>query len=458
MDPINQIRQMMAEQKFSEAQKLIEVQLHLNNESRLELLQLYVEALESQHKQLPPEFAIELAEKEAELKNFETALRLINSVNTDKYFIRMMKIKILAAEEKGRMEELHSCLSDFLLRQYEKQTPVIPPFITAMIEKYFRHDFNLKLKRLAITLLLNDLEKSEEIVKELITLTVEKSSPKGVTSKLIAIGEVLKSGVNISQLEIYQNFCFISAYGINDKTEYKRLAEMVIYFDDFRFKAMLLNLLVKFNLSHEAEMYASSLRETKDFNFVYFDKYFPGLKSLFVQPQQKTQSGKEEEIPKPDLVLTSQYSSEIMAPVTEPEIDEDEQKYFHLLKYQTYTQEQLCDLAVSFLQSEMPAVALKASEIALKSSSDDREFLKASYLKLMAQLKLNDFRAAVDTCFQGLTKAQSRDDVLSFMYGQAEAYIRLNQKKNAKAVLTKIISIDAKYRLAKERLDKLNEI
>jgi hypothetical protein len=449
---------MMAEQKFSEAQKLLEVQLQLNNESRLELLHLYVEALESQHKQLPPEFTIELAEKEAELKNFETALRLINSVNTDKYFIRTMKIKISAAEEKGRMEELHSCLSDFLLRQYEKQTPFIPLFISAMIEKYFRHDFNLKLKRLAIILLLNDLEAAEKIIKELIISTVEKSSPKGVTTKLVAIGEVLKSGGNISHLEIYQNFCFISAYGINDKAEYKRLAEMVIYFEDFRFKAMLLNLLVKFDLTREAELYASTLRASPDFNFVYFDKYFQGLKTLFIQHQQKAEPDKKEEIPAPDLVLTSKYSSEIMAPLSEPEIDEDEQKYFHLLKYQNYTQEQLCDLAVSFLQSEMPVVALKASELALKGSSDDREFLKASYLKLMAQLKLNDFRAAVDTCFQGLTKAQSRDDVLSFMYGQAEAYIRLNQKKNAKAVLTKIISIDAKYRLAKERLDKLNEI
>lgn len=457
MDPINQIRQMMADQKFSEAQKLIEVQLQLNRVSRYELLQLYVEALQYQQKQLPNELAIELAEKEAVQKHFEKALQLISLLNTEKFFIRALQIKIAAAEDKGRMEELYSYFSEFLLRQYEKQTPVVPAFISDLIDKYFRHDFNLKLKRLAVTLLLNDLTKAEETVKELIFSTVEKSSPKGVTNKLLSIGEVLKAASGITHLEIYQNFCFISANGLSNKSEYKRLVEMVIYFEDFRFKAMLLNLMVNLGLSQEATMYAASLRENKDFNFVYFDKFFPHLKSFFVLPQ-KPQEKKDEEWTKPDLKLTSNYSSDIMAPMIDPEIDEDEQKYFHLLKYQNYGHDQLCDLAVSFLQSDMPSVALKASELAQKASVNDKEFLKACYLKLTAQLKLNDFRAAIDTCFQGLTQAQSRDDILSFMYGQAEAYIRLNQNKNAKAVLTKIISIDAKYRLAKERLDKLNEI
>lgn len=457
MDPIAEIRQMMAEQKFIEAQKLIEVQLQLNHEARYELLKLYADVLSSQHKTLPQELALELAEKEIQQKNYERALNLLEVVNSEKFFNRVMKIKITSAEERGRMEELYSYLSHFLLRQYEKQNPLIPEYSSVLIDKCFRNDFNLKLKHLAITLLLNDIEKAEELVKELIVSTIEKASPKGVADKLFAIGEILKTGTGKAQLEIYQNFCLISANGINDKSDYKRLVEMVIYFEDFRFKALLLNLLVRLNLVEEAALYAGAIRESKDFNFVYFDKYFPALKSFFVRIQ-KNSSRQHEQREIPDLNLETRYKTELVLPLDEPEFTEEEYTYLNLLKYQSFTLDQLCDLAVSFLQSEMPKVALSASELALKEAKDDSEFLKASYLKLTCQLKLHDFRAAIDTCFQALAKAQSQDDVLSFMYGQAEAFIRLNQKKNARAVLKKIVSIDDKYRLAKERLDKLNEI
>lgn len=71
---------------------------------------------------------------------------------------------------------------------------------------------------------------------------------------------------------------------------------------------------------------------------------------------------------------------------------------------------------------------------------------------------MKDFRAALDTCLEAISKATTKDDVLSFLYGQAEIYIRLNQVRDARKILSKILSIDSKYRLAKERLDKLNEI
>ena len=129
-----------------------------------------------------------------------------------------------------------------------------------------------------------------------------------------------------------------------------------------------------------------------------------------------------------------------------------------LQEYQNYSADQLCDLAVSFLQSEMPKVALRASELAIKEATDDKSFLKGSYLKLTCLLQLQDLRAALDTCLEALSKASSRDDILSFLYGQAEIYIRLNQKKQAKGILSKILIIDSKYRLAQERFDKLNEI
>ena len=70
----------------------------------------------------------------------------------------------------------------------------------------------------------------------------------------------------------------------------------------------------------------------------------------------------------------------------------------------------------------------------------------------------NDFRSAVDTSIDALQFAKSQEDILSFLYGKAEAYIRLNMKTEASIVLKNIIAIDDKYRFAKERLEKLNEV
>lgn len=457
MDTIVQIRQMMAEQKFYDAQKLIEIQLKLSSESRHELLKLYYDSLNSQHKIFPQDLALELAEKEILLKNFEFALNLTSSISADKYYIRIFKMKVMVLEEKGMMDELYNQISAFFIRQFEKQVPTIPDWLSQLVERYFRHDFNLKVKQLALTLLLNDVERSEVLIKELMISAVERFSQKGLSTKFHTLGEILKSGQNKGPLEIYQNYCLIYANGIQEKSDYKRIVEMVIYFEDFKIKVLLMNLMQKLGLEEMTAQYSVAVKESKDYSFVYFDKFFPHLKSYFVKVSSKSEPAKENP-PQPDLKLTEKISREIISPDMENEVDEDEKKYAHLLKYQTYSASQLCDLSVSFLQSEMPGVALKASELAVQASQNDLEYLKASYMKLTCQLKLQDFRAAVDTCFAALTKAQTRDDVLSFMYGQAEAYIRLNQNKNAKTVLSKIISIDAKYRLAKERLDKLNEI
>ena len=457
MDPIVQIRQMMAEEKFAEVQKLIEVQFNLNLEARHELLRLYYEVLKIQHKSFSEELALDLAEIEVKQKNFEFAQNLLSLVKNERSYIKVQTLKISIAQEKGRMEDLYTYVSDFLLRQFENQNPHLPEIIKSLIENFFKQDFHLQLKYLALTLLLNDISKAEDLTKKLIISCYEKNSPKGTASKLQSIGEILKSGQQKAQLEIYENFCFIAAHGLQEKNDYKRLVEMVIYFEEFRFMVVLLNLMTSLDLLDIAKDYAVSVRESTDYQFVYLDKYFPHLKSFFFK-KEKIQEKANSDIETPDLNLVDKIKRDVVIPFSEIEENEDDQKFFHLLKHQEYSVGQLCDLAVSFLQSEMPKVALQASEMALKSSTSNEEILKASYLKFTCQLQLNDLRAAVDTCFNALTKASSLDDVLSFMYGQAEAYIRLGDRKNAKSVLSKLISIDANYRLAKERLDKLNEI
>lgn len=460
MESIIQLRQMMAEQKFFEVQRLIEVQLTLKSDNRHELLSLYFDSLQAQQKQIPTLLLLELAEFESDVNNHELVLQLLSGINTEtsqKYFVRIQKLKIKAAEDKGQMDQLYSLLNDFMMRQFEKQIPLIPLWISEKIEKYFKHDFTIKLKELALTLLLNDVARAEAITRDLIISCIEKSSPKGTAAKLLSVGEVLRSGENKAQLEIYQNFCFISSRGISDKSDCKKIVEMVIFYDDFKFQVMILNLLHQLDLKEAAFDYSSAVRINQQYDFVYFDKFFSHLKSYFVQPAVKNKVVAEETA-KPDLKLTGKYISEIMSPVLDVEDFEDEQRYYNLIKYQTYTTNQLCDLAVSFLQSEMPRVALKASQQAIAQSETDEEYLKASYLKLTCLLLMKEFRSALDTCLDAISKATTKDDVLSFMYGQAEIYIRLNQVRDARKTLSKILSIDSKYRLAKERLDKLNEI
>ena len=64
MDVILHIRQMMADTKFSDAQREAETIFFLKDESlRKEVLPLYLEILKAQKKRLPVEMIIEVAER-----------------------------------------------------------------------------------------------------------------------------------------------------------------------------------------------------------------------------------------------------------------------------------------------------------------------------------------------------------------------------------------------------------
>ena len=455
MESIVQIRQMMADQKFLEVQRLIEVQLELNSELRHELLLLYLEAFESLDKNFPVHLTLELAELESLKHNYDFVLKLISRIDSEKHFLRILKLKLFAAEAQGQMDKMYGYVSEFFIHQFEKQTPFVVDWIPAFISKYFRNDFNLKLKQLALTLQLNDLIESEKLLKELIVSCVEKSSPKGTIEKLFTMSEILQASRNKAHLEIYQNFCLIYSQGLKDKTDYKRLVEMVIYFDNFKFQVLLLNLLHKLDLPEEAIQYACTVRQNPSYDFVYFDKYFSHLKTYFVELPKKAAFVPDQEHENPDLKLSEKPDSQIHFYDSPMEDDSEEARFLNLLKYQAYTPDEFCDLAVSFLQSEMPRVALRAAELAISNSLDDRGYLKGAYLKLTGQLLLNDNRAALDTCLDALERSRSPEDVLSFLYGQAEALIRLGKNKAAKKTLAKVLSIDSTYRMARERLEKL---
>ena len=446
---------MMADQKFNELQKLLEAQLLGPSSNRHELLLLYYEVLTSQRKHFPDELSIELASWEIEDKKYPLVSHLINDVKSDIFSLKILKIKLRLAEEQGLIDDLYLLISLFIINQFEKKIPHIPECVIVLKNKYFNNDFKINLGMLSIYLLLNDLKKSEEIVKEIILTIREKSFNKGLNLKLCAIADVLNVSKNKASLEIYKSYCVLYTEGIKEKSHYKKVIEMIIYFDDFKFQVLVLDLMNKLDLNLESSEYAQVLKDNKDYNFVYLEKYFPHLKSYFLKPKKIILPEKVAFIT-PDLILSEPIGEESFPPEVDLMDEMQSDLYFNYLKYQTYSFQQLCELVVSFIQSEMPKVALKISGLAHKNASDDQEEMKASYLHLTCLLILRDYRAALDISFQALNKAIKKDDILSFLYAQAEIYIRLREHDRARMILSRIISIDSKYRLAKERLEKLN--
>jgi hypothetical protein len=134
---------------------------------------------------------------------------------------------------------------------------------------------------------------------------------------------------------------------------------------------------------------------------------------------------------------------------------EDEQLLIQLVKGQDFSDSTLLDLCVSFLQSELPRVAIAAGLIVHDRTTDEKIKLKAAYLILTGLLHSGDYRRAIDLSLESMKLVSTTDDLLSFLYCEAEAYLRLNMKSEAKQVLKKILSIDSRYRMARERLENL---
>jgi tetratricopeptide (TPR) repeat protein len=197
----------------------------------------------------------------------------------------------------------------------------------------------------------------------------------------------------------------------------------------------------------------------KEYSFVYLDKYFKHLKKLFVFPVPSEDSKHGPElISEFEIANSPEINAEKNWEIPSIVESTDDEAVIHYLKNQEFTYDQFCDLAVSFLQSEMLLTAQTSSEMALKMSGNNVEFLRASYLKLTSLLMQGDYRSVIDVGHESLKRANSKDDILSFLYGQAEAYMRLRMNDEAREVLKKIIDIDETYRLAKMRLEKLNEL
>lgn len=459
VESISKIQHLLAESKFVEAQKECEVLLAgPKDQETADLIELYFESLKAQSKPVPHELVFTLLEKILPLqvdKAKEWVNHLLQEKSRDQQRLLLLEIQI--AEIKGQTEELYHLISKYQLIRIEASTPLIPNFVEKLINKYFIQDFHLQLQKLVMCLMRSDLVTAEGLIISLILSCFERTSSKGSKDKLNSLYEVLKTTGNIYHLEMYRSFCSLIVDGLKEKKDYKKLIELVIYTENFKLQALLLNTLEKFALDEVAQEYANVVRQNKDYSYVYFDKYFPDLKPYFFR-KAAVKALEETSTFEPVEVEKQKTPSNLWSDEEIPEVNDEEILLTQLLKHQDFQASELLDIAVSFLQSDLFRAARSASEMALELAKEDSEKLKASYLKVICLLKTGDYRSAVDVSFQALNISKTQNDVLSFLYSQAEAYLKLKEYKNARTVLKKILSIDAGYRLAKERLEKLNAL
>jgi hypothetical protein len=460
LEAIPVIQQLLVESKLTEAQKALEVLLLQSNDSqRPQALSLYFEILNRQHKAVPTSVLLELAELglSTDVEKSRYYLQLIPSLDVENNYRRYKFVEMEIASIKGNTEHLYQLISDYQLKLYELRVPLVPDIVTSATERYFKRDFKLKLQRLALTLLLNDLHLAEAQTIELIAIISERAVAKGVAEKFGALVDVLEAYEIDGCLTLYRNFSRLMAEGLRDKNDYKKLAELVIYFDEFRFQSHILNLLYRLELHHIAASYALDIRSNPKYDFIFYDKYYPHLKPLFTKIEDKIADPGFQKIDVDLKLLEASFAYQRIEEES-PQILEEEVSIRSALKYGSYSENELLDIVTNLIQSDLYHAGVSASEMIKNMTNDNSMKLKASYLKLVCLLKLGDYRGALDLAMDSISLAQDEEDILCFLYAQADAYQKLKQKQRAIDVLQQIVSIRPDYRLAKERLVQLDEI
>jgi tetratricopeptide (TPR) repeat protein len=309
---------------------------------------------------------------------------------------------------------------------------------------------------LAINLQLSNLDLVEKNIKNIFISSFEKRNIRSRDVQIKSLGEFLEANENKAHIEIYQNFCLLWSFGLKDKKDLKKIIEMIIYFDEFKFQVMILALIDRLGIEEVAREFAVSVKSNKEYQYPYFDKYFKNLKKYFYQKPNVNEEVSSLSQNFESIEVSKKYTNQIQ--FSEIDFEEEHDENYGILKHGEFGFNDVCELATAYIQSDLPRGVVKASQEAIRISVTDAEYLKASYLKLTGLMLSKDYRAAIDVCYEALEKANSENDILSFLYSKAEAHLKLGERKVAQEILVKILKINGQYRMAKERLNTLNEV
>jgi len=456
----------MAEEKFYDAEKLSEISL-MNNliQDREVLLSLYLDAVKQQNKVPALKFTLEYVEMNLE-NSFERAFesfKLVEEINDDQHLTRKIKIQLKIAETSGELDTIYKEIKRFKLKLLELNKPIKFEFIEILISKYFKKDLDLKILELAYTLSTGNLKLVEKNIQELIQEIFQDHKCKNKKDKLLMLGKILESQDGKKHLELYQNYCFLFCFGIREKKDYKKIIELLILKQQFEYQVLVLYLIDHLNLFDIATIFAKTIKIKEDFNFIYVSKNYPNLKKYFgVQKKTSIDDSRPHEMKwdrceEEFLGIVKDLDNQGLSSF-QMEINTEEFKIINSLKFQELNEEQLINLASSFMQSEYFKAVQFALDLALKFDLSHEKYLKVLYLKSLASFKLGEFRSVLDLGIEALSKENNENDILNFLYLIGESYYFLDKRTEALVTFKKILNINENFRNVIQRIRELDEV
>ncbi len=453
VEQIEKIRLMMAEQRYIEAQQLVEQTMLMHKSDQL--LGLYIEIHLLQDSQLPYPETVSFI-KIIQEQDPHHGLDLLFKLNAQTVEVKILELNLYA--RLGALDELYKSISNFYLYLYERKIPRVFINVQELRKKYFSSDFKLELQEIALEADRGWTTDLESRINRIIQDCFQSYNVKNRTDKIQQLYQIIEafpfnngSRITASLLKLYLE-------GIKEAKDYKKLIELVLYFEDISMKAIVLNLLDKLGLESASASYADSFKLNTDYNFVLFEKYYPHLKKYFVTAKKEVI---KEFLPTTEIDLTLSGVNEdydgdnLIHEVDESNSDSD---ILDNLKHLEYDLTGWLNLSVSFIQSDFPKSALFCAQCVRDLATTDEEFLKGSYLATHALMKSHDYRLALDYCYEAIERSVLETDMLSFSYLEAELLIQLGEKRAAKIVISEIQKIDADYRLSSKMQKRLDEI
>lgn len=373
----------------------------------------------------------------------------------------LYKWRLQLLEQRGMLANLKETLKAFgMFILKHRYWPHMESF-KKYHEKYFKEDQDF-----IFVLILHQTQtfQFDQIEKQLILfvenqLIRSKKTPK--TKDDIELLITILDQIQVKgKLDIWKSFLMLQNQSNFDEGLIKKIIEMVIYFDHFGIQLLILRSLHHFGQYEIAQSLADALKASSNYDFVMIEKYFPhDLKSYFIKKRQIESAPFLSELSPEDLKLDINYKKNKSREEEEAHLlTEEESLIISGIKHQELSFDQSLDLMISMLQMNLP---LAARAIAFKINKEPVEAelkLKLNYLLLRVYYELKDYRAGIDIALDSLSIAKSGEDILAFMYAEADFHFHLGELNQAKLIYENIISLVGNYRMAFERLKEINEI